>query len=58
MKILNSPKVPKSRPDPMTIISDYERNDQLTYLNLADCNLNEDSFAYFLERAGKARLPV
>ena len=58
MKILNSPKVPKSRPDPLAIISDYQRNDQLTFLNLADCNLNEDSLAYFLERAGKARLPV
>ena len=58
MKILNSPKVPKSRPDPMSIISDYQRNHHKTFLNMAECNLNEDSLAYFLQRAGKARLPA
>jgi hypothetical protein len=57
MRLL-SPKLPKPRPDPMRLISDYERNEQTTLLNLADCNLNEDSLVYFLERAGKARLPA
>lgn len=54
IKMVTSPKL-KPKPDAMSVITEYERDESIRCLNLSDCSLCEDSLIYFFERVVKVR---
>jgi hypothetical protein len=47
----------KAKPDPLKIVKDYEKRAELLELNLADCELTDESLVYFVERAMNSHMP-